>query len=244
MASMFDDDYFITPLSSYSYTFPDPRNASDEGLLAYGGGLEPNRILNAYRRGIFPWFNEGDPILWWSPNPRLVLYPNEFKVTKSFRKILKNKKYKVYFDRDFKKTINLCAKVREETEGTWLIKSMREAYIELYNMGFAHSVEVYDENDEFFGGLYGIAMGRAFFGESMVSLKPNGSKIALKALSDVLAINSYHFIDCQVPTEHLQSLGAKLIDRDTYLDELERALSSGGGIEDWQKLKWEYVDDR
>ncbi|NPA27440.1 MAG: leucyl/phenylalanyl-tRNA--protein transferase [Epsilonproteobacteria bacterium] len=243
MASIFDEDYFIPPLSKFSFSFPNPRFASDEGLLAYGGGLEPNRILSAYRKGIFPWFNENDPILWWSPNPRLILYPNEFKVTKSFRKILRNKKYKVYFDRDFEKTILLCAKTREYKEGTWLIKSMREAYTELYHMGFAHSVEVYDEEDNFWGGLYGVAMGKAFFGESMVSIKPNGSKIALKALSDVLAIKGYHFIDCQVPTTHLQSLGAKLIDRDIYLDKLEVALSSGDGIEDWQNLKWEYKDD-
>ena len=241
MGSMFDDDYFITEISKYSYIFPNPRFASDEGLLAYGGDLNPNRILNAYRKGIFPWFNENDPILWWSPNPRLVLYPNEFKVSKSFKKVLRNKKFSVKFDTNFEQTIRMCAKIREDKEGTWLIKDMRDAYIELHHMGFAHSVEVYD-NDEFIGGLYGVAMGKAFFGESMVSLKPNASKIALKALSDVLSSRGYHFIDCQVATEHLQRLGAKLIDRDIFLDQLEDSLNYGGDIGSWRSFKWEYKD--
>jgi leucyl/phenylalanyl-tRNA--protein transferase len=242
MASIFDEDFFIVPLSKFSFSFPNPQNASDEGLLAYGGGLEPNRILNAYRKGIFPWFNENDPILWWSPNPRLVLYPKDLKVSKSFRKILKNKKYNVSFDNNFELTINLCAKIREQKEGTWLIKQMREAYIELHNMGFAHSVEVYDENNEFWGGLYGVALGKAFFGESMVSLKPNGSKIALKALSDVLESKGYYFIDCQVPTDHLQRMGAKLISRDEFLKQLQEALNFGGDVGSWRDFKWEYKD--
>jgi len=240
MSSMFDEDYFITPLSKFSFNFPNPREASDEGLLAYGGGLEPNRILTAYRQGIFPWFNENDPILWWSPNPRLLLYPNEFNLKKSFKKILRKRDFIVKFDHNFEHTIQMCAKIREK-EGTWLIKDMQEAYIELHKMGFAHSVEVYKQ-DRFIGGLYGIAMGRAFFGESMVSLEPNGSKIALKALSDVLGAKDYKFIDCQVPTEHLQSLGARLVDRDDFLDQLEQALEFGGDIGNWNNFKWEYSD--
>jgi len=135
----------------------------------------------------------------------------------------------------------LCAKMREHNEGTWLIKDMREAYTELHNMGFAHSVEVYQEGD-FIGGLYGLAMGKAFFGESMVSLKPNASKIALKALSDVLEAKGYKFIDCQVPTEHLQSLGAVLIDRNDFLKQLHEALQNGGDIGSWQDYKWGYKD--
>ena len=240
MSSIFDEDYFITPLSKFSFNFPNPREASDEGLLAYGGGLEPNRILTAYRQGIFPWFNENDPILWWSPNPRLLLYPNEFNLKKSFKKILRKRDFIVKFDHNFEHTIQMCAKIREK-EGTWLIKDMQEAYIELHKMGFAHSVEVYKQ-DRFIGGLYGIAMGRAFFGESMVSLEPNGSKIALKALSDVLGAKDYKFIDCQVPTEHLQSLGARLVDRDDFLDQLEQALEFGGDIGNWNNFKWEYSD--
>jgi len=243
VSSIFDDDYLIPPLSKFSFNFPNPKFASDEGLLAYGGGLEPNRILTAYRKGIFPWFNENDPILWWSPNPRLILYPDDFIIRKSFKKVLKNRKYVVKFDNDFEKVILLCAKTREYTEGTWLIKQMREAYIELHKMGFAHSVEVY-EDSELIGGLYGVALGGAFFGESMVSLKPDGSKIALKALCDIAKERNYKFIDCQVPTPHLQSLGAKLVDRDIFLEELEESLQCGGDIGSWQNLKWEYKDGR
>jgi len=241
MSSIFDEDVFIPPLSKFSFSFPNPQEASDEGLLAYGGGLEPSRILTAYRNGIFPWFNEDDPILWWSPNPRLVLYPKDFKVKKSFRKVLRNSNFIVKFDNNFEQVIRLCAKMREHNEGTWLIKDMREAYTELHNMGFAHSVEVYQEGD-FIGGLYGLAMGKAFFGESMVSLKPNASKIALKALSDVLEAKGYKFIDCQVPTEHLQSLGAVLIDRNDFLKQLHEALQNGGDIGSWQDYKWGYKD--
>ncbi|HGZ70994.1 MAG TPA: leucyl/phenylalanyl-tRNA--protein transferase, partial [Nitratifractor sp.] len=202
MSSIFDEDYYIPELSKYSFVFPNPKDAGSEGLLAFGGGLEPNRILTAYRKGIFPWFNADDPVLWWSPDPRLLLYPKDFKVRKSFRKVLRNRNYIVKFDHNFEHTIKMCAKIRE-AEGTWLIKEMQEAYTQLHHMGFAHSIEVY-EGDEFIGGLYGIAMGRAFFGESMVSLKPDASKIALKALSDVLEKKNYKFIDCQVPTPHLQ----------------------------------------
>jgi leucyl/phenylalanyl-tRNA--protein transferase len=241
MGSMFDGNYFIPPLSKFSFNFPNPREASDEGLVAYGGNLEPNRILTAYRNGIFPWFNENDPILWWSPNPRLLLYPKDFKVSKSFRKVLRNKKFLVKFDYNFEQVIENCAKIREAKEGTWLIKSMREAYIELHKMGFAHSVEVY-EADELIGGLYGLNLGSAFFGESMFSLKSNASKIALKALCDIAIKRDYKFIDCQVPTPHLQSLGAKLVDRDIFLDELEEVLQKGGDIGSWNKLNWEYAD--
>lgn len=242
MSSIFDEDYFITPLSKHSFAFPDPRQAADEGLMAYGGGLEPNRILTAYRKGIFPWFNEDDPILWWSPNPRLLLYPKDFKVSKSFRKVLRNREYCVKFDHNFEHTIQMCAKMRE-SEGTWLIEQMQDAYTQLHYMGFAHSVEVY-EAEEFIGGLYGIAMGKAFFGESMVSLKPNGSKIALKALSDVLKAKGYKFIDCQVPTAHLQSLGATLVARELFLEQLEVSLCDGGDIGSWHNYKWEYEDGR
>jgi len=240
MSSIFDEECYIPPLSKYSFNFPNPREASDEGLLAYGGDLNPNRLLTAYRQGIFPWFNENDPPLWWSPNPRLLLYPQDFKVKKSFKKVLRKRDFLVKFDHNFEHTIKMCGKIREE-EGTWLIKDMQEAYTELHNMGFAHSVEVY-EGEEFIGGLYGIAMGKAFFGESMVSLKANASKIALKALSDVLKAKNYKFIDCQVPTPHLQSLGAELIDRDIFLDELELALEDGGDIGSWKDFKWEYND--
>jgi len=237
LSSIFDDDYFITEIG-IPHIFPDPREASDEGLLAYGGDLNPNRILTAYRHGIFPWFNEGDPILWWSPNPRLLLYPRDFKSSKSLRRVIRNKGFEIKFDRDFKSVIEYCSSVpREGQYGTWLTDGMKEAYIELFQMGFAHSVETYYRG-ELVGGFYGIAMGKAFFGESMFSLMSNASKVALKLLSDILVQKNYHFIDCQVPTEHLISLGAKLVNRDDFLDQLEVALlesSDLGSWEDWEK---------
>ncbi len=243
MASIYDSDYFITPLSAFSYTFPDPRFGAKEGLLAYGGDLNPNRLLKAYRSGIFPWFNEGDPILWWSPDPRLVLYPDKFIVRRSFRRVLRNRDYQVRFDNDFRSVILACASMPKRQEsGTWLTSQMQEAYIELHNMGFAHSVEVYEE-DRLIGGLYGVALGRAFFGESMFSIAKDGSKIALKALSDLLRLKGYDFIDCQVVSKHLQSLGAVAISREEFLLELDRALESAGDIGSWIDYKWEYRDD-
>jgi len=237
LASMFDDDYFITEIGM-PHIFPDPREASDEGLLAYGGDLNPNRILTAYRKGIFPWFNEGDPILWWSPDPRLLLYPKEFKVSKSLRRVIRNRGFEIEFDRDFKSVINYCSTVpREGQDGTtWLTNEMKEAYIELFNMGFAHSVETYYKG-ELVGGFYGVAMGKAFFGESMFSLMSDASKVALKSLSDILVQKDYRFIDCQVPTEHLMSLGARLVDRDEFLDQLEEALNQSSDLGSWGDWK-------
>ncbi len=147
-----------------SYPFQNhKRRESDEGLLAYGGDLNPNRLLTAYRNGIFPWFNKNDPILWWSPNPRLVLYPNEFKESKSLRRVIRNRGYKVKFDTNFEAVIDYCSKVpRAGQDGTWLTDEMKKAYIELYNMGFAHSIETY-YNEKLVGGFYGISIGKAFF---------------------------------------------------------------------------------
>ncbi|MEA3456826.1 MAG: leucyl/phenylalanyl-tRNA--protein transferase [Campylobacterota bacterium] len=222
--------------------FPNPRYASMEGLLAYGGDLSPNRLLTAYRKGIFPWYNADDPILWWSPNPRLVLYPGQFKMHKSFRRVLRNGIFSVTFDHHFEEVIRLCGTVpRSGQKGTWLTSEMQEAYATLHGMGHAHSVEVYFE-EELVGGLYGIAMGKAFFGESMFSLKDNASKVAFKALSDVLGLRGYDFIDCQVNNAHLVRLGAIDIPRDTFLDELEESLEKPGDLGSWQHFKWEYSD--
>jgi len=210
MGSMFEEEeYFIPPLSRYSYTFPDPRNASDEGLLAYGGDLSSSRLLTAYRNGIFPWYNEGDPILWWSPDPRLLLYPGKFKVRKSFRRVLR------------------------------ILPEMQEAYLRLHEEGFAHSVEVYREG-KLAGGLYGLAMGKAFFGESMFSLASDASKIAFKALSDVLGAKGYDFIDCQMKTDHMVGLGAEVVERNRYLDELKEALEKPSDLGSWQHFSWSY----
>ena len=242
MSSIFDDDYFIAPLSRYSHSFPDPSYAAEEGLLAYGGDLHPDRILKAYRTGIFPWYNPGDPILWWSPDPRLLLYPERFKVRRSFRRVLRNRDYTVRFDHDYEAVIAACATVpRGEQKGTWLTPEMQEAYIELHRRGFAHSVEVY-EGGMLIGGLYGIAMGGAFFGESMFSRAKDGSKIALKALSDVLREKGYDFIDCQVVTDHLVGLGAEAVPRERFLKELEAALLKPGDVGSWSDYQWGYND--
>ncbi|MDQ1326182.1 MAG: leucyl/phenylalanyl-tRNA---protein transferase [Campylobacterota bacterium] len=240
MASMFDEEeYLISPLGA-SYAFPNPRFASDEGLLAYGGDLSVNRLLTAYRKGIFPWYNAGDPILWWSPDPRLLLYPDRFKIRKSFRRVLRSGQFTVTFDRRFADVINLCAAIpREGQKSSWIIPEMRMAYLELHRHGFAHSVEVY-KNGKLAGGLYGVAMGKGFFGESMFSLVSNASKIAFKALSDVLGSKGYDFIDCQMKTDHLVSLGAQVVPRDRFLDELELTLQKPSDLGHWHHFFWEY----
>lgn len=239
MASIFDADCLIPPLGR-DLIFPNPRYASTEGLLAYGGDLSPNRLLTAYRKGIFPWYNADDPILWWSPDPRLVLYPKNFKLSKSFRRTLRNGGFTVTFDQRFADVIRYCGTVpREGQQGTWLVNEMQRAYIELHEMGFAHSVEVYFEG-ELVGGLYGIAMGKAFFGESMFSLRSDASKVAFKALSDVLGSKGYDFIDCQITNDHLIRLGATVIPRDRFLDELEESLGKSSDLGLWQHFNWEY----
>ncbi len=245
MASMFDEDnYFIPPLSKYSSAFPDPHLASDEGLLAYGGDLSSHRLLTAYKKGIFPWYNQGDPILWWSPNPRLLLYPDNFKVRKSFRRVLRSGKFSVSFDERFSDVIKHCATVyREGQESSWIVSDIEEAYIRLHEEGFAHSVEVYKEG-ELVGGLYGISMGKTFFGESMFSLVSDASKVAFKALSDVLGSRGYDFIDCQMKTDHMLGLGAEVVRRDIFLDLLEEALEKPTDFGSWQHFKWEYKDGK
>ncbi len=229
---MYDDDFYIAEIGK-AHIFPNPRYATDEGLLAYGGDLNPYRLLTAYRSGIFPWFNKGDPILWWSPNPRLILYPNEFKESKSLRRVIRNKGYVVKFDTNFRAVIEYCSKVpRAGQEGTWLTDEMKSAYIKLHEMGFAHSIETYYK-DKLVGGFYGISMGKAFFGESMFALMPDASKVALRIFCNILVRKDYDFIDCQVETPHLMSLGAKSISRDSFLEQLERSLKRPSDIGLW-----------
>ena len=221
MSSIFDDDYYIPQLRSSSHEFPNPREASEEGLLAFGGDLNPNRILKAYRSGIFPWFNPSDPILWWSPDPRMILYPQKFKTSKSFRRVLRNRGYEIKFDHNFKEVISHCGNIlRPNQEGTWLTTEMKEAYIELHDMGFAHSVETY-YNGELVGGLYGIVIGKIFCGESMFSHVNDASKSAYAVLVKHLKSWGYEFVDCQVPTDHLISLGAHEVHREYFLMRLE-----------------------
>jgi len=238
VGSMFDEDHYIITQLDMNHIFPNPRNTSDEGLLAFGGDLKPDRILTAYRNGIFPWYSDEDPILWWSPDPRLLLYPKNFKTSKSFARVLRNRNFRVSFDTVFTDVIRYCGTVpRDKQNGTWLNSDMQKAYIELHQLGFAHSVEVWLSN-QLVGGLYGISMGKAFFGESMFSLKSDASKVAFRALSDVLGLKGYDFIDCQMRTDHLICLGAVIVNRDRYLDELKETLEKPSEIGSWRDFRW------
>jgi leucyl/phenylalanyl-tRNA--protein transferase len=202
--------------------FPDVSLAEREpnGLLAVGGDLSPQRLINAYVQGIFPWFSEGEPILWWSPDPRTVLFPEQIKISRSLKKTLKKQLYSVSFDRDFHGVIEACSRPRESSPGTWLLPEMIKAYHTQHELGLAHSVEVW-QDQELVGGLYGMAIGGVFFGESMFSRRPDTSKIALVHLSRTLQAWDFKMIDCQVYTQHLASLGAQEIPRQTFCDHLQ-----------------------
>lgn len=197
--------------------FPDPSLAlSDpDGLIAVGGDLSPERILAAYRKGIFPWFNPGDPILWWSPDPRTVVFPNQLHISKSLRKTLRKATYRVTFDNCFEEVMRACAAPRSYADGTWISEDIIEGYCALHERDVAHSVEVW-RNDELVGGLYGIALGRVFFGESMFSRADNASKVGFAHLVRQLCTWNFQLIDCQVANDHLFSLGAVEIPREEF----------------------------
>jgi leucyl/phenylalanyl-tRNA--protein transferase len=216
--------------------FPDVRDALAEpnGLLAFGGDLSPERLENAYRRGIFPWFSAGDPILWWSPDPRTVLFPDRLRISRSLRKRLRRGTYQVTMDHDFSGVIRGCAAPRDGREGTWILPEMILAYETLHRRGMAHSVEVYQEG-LLVGGLYGVAVGRAFFGESMFSRAPDASKVALVHLCDQLRHWGFGLIDCQMRTEHLIRLGAVEIPRDALMRRLERLCHLPGPEHRWDQ---------
>lgn len=204
-------------LSPQNLDFPPVEYAMDEpnGLLAAGGDLNPDRILAAYRQGIFPWFNPGDPILWWSPNPRTVIFPETHHVSKSLRKTLRKGLYRVTFDRAFVQVMQGCAAPRNYANGTWISEAIIASYTELHRRGFCHSVEVW-LGDELVGGLYGMALGKVFFGESMFSRADNASKVGFTYLVRTLRDWGFQLIDCQVANEHLFSLGAKEIPREDF----------------------------
>ncbi len=199
--------------------FPDPHQASVEGLLAVGGNLSVQRLLLAYNSGIFPWYDEKQPLLWWSPDPRMVLFPRKFKVSKSLRKTLRQGKFQITFNQNFAEVIEYCASVKRKGEsGTWITSHMQKAYLELHKAGHAISIEVW-ENDKLVGGLYGINLPerRVFCGESMFSLVSDASKVAFYYLSQYALAKEYKFIDCQLYNPHLESLGAEEIKRKTFL---------------------------
>ncbi len=202
----------------YELAFPDPDEADENGIVAFGGDLSPSRLMLAYRSGIFPWYSAGDPILWWSPNPRLILNLDDFKLRKSLRKKLKH--FDIRFNTAFGEVIRCCALTpRPGQQGTWLLPEMVEAYETLHAMGYAHCVEAW-QGDRLVGGLYGIAVGGLFCGESMFSHVSDASKAALAALVEHLKARGFEMVDAQVPTEHLKSLGAIEVDRDYFLERL------------------------
>lgn len=203
-----------------SLWFPDPAYAWNDGILAIGGDLSVNRLILAYRMGIFPWFNEGEPILWWSPNPRYVIFPKQLKVSKSMRRVLRNNIFEVTYDTEFRAVITACRDTRRDGQfGTWITADMVEAYCALHEAGFAHSVEVRQEG-ELVGGLYGIALGKFFFGESMFAKVSNASKTGFIELVRNLEAKGFELIDCQQGTPHLISLGAEPISRNDFLQRL------------------------
>jgi len=186
-----------------------------DGLLAAGGCLSSQRIINAYKQGIFPWYSPGEPILWWSPNPRLVLFPENLNISRSLRKTIRKCTFNITYDQSFSQVMQCCAAPREEESGTWISEEMYQAYTQLHQQGIAHSVEAWFEG-ELVGGLYGIAIGQVFFGESMFHRKTDASKVAFCYLVQQLSEWGYQLIDCQVHTEHLSSLGAEEINRNDF----------------------------
>jgi leucyl/phenylalanyl-tRNA--protein transferase len=215
--------------------FPPTTHAVDEpqGLLAIGGDLGPSRLVNAYQRGIFPWYSDGQPILWWSPEPRAVLAPSDVRVSRSRAKRLRNGGFELDFDSDFAGVIAACAGPREGAEGTWITDEMRAAYLTLYRGGYAHSIEC-RRDGELVGGLYGIALGRVFFGESMFSRVRDASKVAFVHLCRLLEAWHYELIDCQLPTAHLASLGAHLMLRGPFEQALATLVAQPPAEDAWR----------
>lgn len=213
--------------------FPPVNLARKDGLLAFGGNLEPNFIIEAYSRGIFPWYNEDEPVLWWSPNPRSVFFLDNIKISKSMKKFIKKNEYRVSFDENFEGVINSCAKSRKET---WISKDFIKTYTKLHLDGIAHSVEVW-KGEELVGGLYGINLGKMFYGESMFSLEANTSKLALISLANFLKERDYKIIDCQVHNSHLESIGAVEISREEFLKIMKNQIEKNGEYGKWNIKK-------
>lgn len=218
--------------------FPDVSLALTEpdGLLAVGGDLTVKRLLTAYQRGIFPWYSEDQPILWWSPDPRTVLFPEQLKISRSLRKTLRNKPFTVSFDRAFTEVIQACSEPRPDQNGTWISEEMQQAYIRLHAEGHAHSVECWLDS-KLVGGLYGVSIGKVFFGESMFSRTSDASKVAFVCLVKHLQAKGYPLIDCQVHSEHLESLGASNIPRVEFIGFLEKYCQEKGWDNPWQVEK-------
>lgn len=215
--------------------FPAVETALKEpnGLLAAGGDLSPQRLIEAYRHGIFPWYEEGQPVLWWSPDPRMVIVPCELHISASLRRLLRNHQYNVTMDTGFSEVIDACSQSRQNSDGTWITPELKQAYIRLHELGIAHSVEVWEESN-LVGGLYGLAFGQLFFGESMFSRQANTSKLALVYLVKQLEKWDFQLIDCQVSSNHLKSLGARDIRRSEFLNYLSKYFGQNVRHEKWQ----------
>jgi len=228
------NDYVI-PWLRASTPFPAIDSALDDpnGLLVAGGDLSPQRLLDAYRHGIFPWYSEGQPILWWSPDPRMVLYVDEFRVPRSLRKVANQRRFQVTVDADFEGVIGACAAPRDGSRGTWITAEMMDAYVELHRLGHAHSVEAWHDG-RLAGGLYGISIGRMFFGESMFAQESDASKVALLMLVSLLKQLNVPLIDCQQETAHLSRFGARPISRQVFAAELSRLVNSSHAPAGWK----------
>jgi leucyl/phenylalanyl-tRNA---protein transferase len=217
----------VIPWITRGARFPSPNTAlvDPDGLLCAGGDLRPATIVAAYSQGIFPWFSDGQPILWWTPDPRMVLFPNEFKLSRSLAKVMRQQKFEVTFDVAFRSVIESCAAPREPGGGTWIVKEIQDAYTLLHKQGFAHSVESWS-GDQLVGGLYGVAIGKVFFGESMFMRETDASKVAFATLVDKLTRDGFLLIDCQQQTRHLASFGARPIPRAEFLQRLAELINS------------------
>lgn len=220
-------------LDEKDISFPPPGVAKEDGLLAVGGDLSPERLVEAYKNGIFPWYSEGYPIMWWSPDPRMVMFPNDFNRTKSLRRIIEKEEFEVRFDTNFEMVINECATVyRGNDDGTWIVDDMINAYIKLHEMGIAHSVETY-KNEKLVGGLYGLAIGKAFFGESMFHKESNASKVAYWHLVERLIDWEFDIIDAQQQTNHFKSLGGVTMEREKFLTLLYNSVEKSQEFKNW-----------
>jgi|TARA_Y100000310_G_scaffold70131_1_gene65692 leucyl/phenylalanyl-tRNA--protein transferase len=227
-------------LDPTTLSFPpvDSALAEPNGLLAVGGDLSPERLQLAYRSGIFPWYEDDQPILWWSPDPRSVLFPDRLKISRSLRKTLRRNQFSVTFDAAFGEVLHLCAQKRPYSQGTWITREMEDAYNQLHLQGIAHSVESWSDG-ELVGGLYGLSMGSLFFGESMFSLKTDASKVALVYLVGQLQNWGFRLIDCQIQSDHLDTLGAEEISRVEFLAHIDAYIDKPAKNRDWT-LRWCY----
>lgn len=222
-------------LNPHELIFPHPDTATREGVVAIGGDLSVERLLLAYQYGYFPWYNPDEPIIWWHPDPRFVLFTEDVRVTKSMRSYFSQEKFRLTFDQDFDGVINACECIkRKDQPGTWITESIKEAYGDLHRLGYAHSVEVW-KGDLLVGGLYGVSIGKVFFGESMFSEVSNSSKFALISLARILRRHGYEIIDCQMPNQHLKSMGGRFIKRDQFLNILRSNFMQVTVLGNWEE---------